>query len=227
MLGWKRFTVHLVDKQYLIPGRVVDTQTALVILDLTAFHAAIKSCEDNFGGPLSQTSFFQQSSERRPGPLSSPNCLKQPRLADVPGREKSTAIASTLHGDGKCLGWSLLDLVQSQTQGFRDHASDLETPIADIDLWNVIVDQQIVHTRWRNRIAQSLQRHSSIAGGELKLFFVEIIRLRESAAVANNRELSCGVLFCHHRLLGMNYLSRFNSSVSPQLTVTKSASIPT
>ena len=87
VLRRQRLAVHFIDQQNLGPGRFFDGQTALVVLHLIAFDAAIQTGKNNFRGSAVDAGFLQDGSKRRAGPLGGADGFEKPRLADAPRRK--------------------------------------------------------------------------------------------------------------------------------------------
>ena len=100
MLRRQRLAVHLIDQQDLVAHRFADRETALVKLNLFAFDALIEAGKNNLDSGATEAGVLQDSSERRARPFGVTDRFEKPWLADAAGREKSSAVAGTLHGDG-------------------------------------------------------------------------------------------------------------------------------
>jgi len=62
-----------------------------------------------------------------------------------------------------------LQLVQRQRERSLDQTSELEPPLGRVHVRNVEVDQQVVEAERRELVAQRLERHAVVPGGELQL----------------------------------------------------------
>ncbi len=167
MLRQQRRAVHLVGEQDVLAERLVEPEAPrVVVLDL-ALDAAVEAGEDEVAGGFRESRLLEDRSERRSGPLGRPDGFAHPRLARSVVRDQRAAVSRALERDRERPRGARAEVGEGERQRLPNEAADLEPPRVRVDVRDVEVDQEVVETGRRDRLAQQLERHAVVSRRQL------------------------------------------------------------
>ena len=169
MLGRERRTVHLVREQHLGPMCVHEREAALVRLLNASLQAVVEAGEDELDRVVGHAGLRQEPAQGRPAPDRRTYGLLEPGLADDVGLDEHPAVARALHRHGRLHRRAGAKLVQGERQRRGDEAIDLQPVRGRLDRGDVVVRQEVVEARRRDRVAKRLERHRVVPCGEPEL----------------------------------------------------------
>jgi hypothetical protein len=197
VLGLKRPAVHFVGEDDLVAHRFLDGEAAFVGVGDVALDTLVEAGEHEFDCFGAESGVFEDPAERGAGPFGGADGLDEPGLADGTGVEEGAAVRAAA------------DLIQVEGEGALHKAADVQAPICEFDAGDVEVDEEVVDAGGRDGVAERLQGHAAVAGGELYLLAVEVAGRGQAAAIADGRETAGPFVGAQGRLL-------FGQRVSPR-----------
>ena len=167
VLGRQRSAVHLVREQRV--AGLADRERALVGLRYPALDAAVEGAEEKLDPRVLRARLLEQRSEWRACPFRRAHRLGEPRLAERARLQQCPAVAGALEGDRLLHARTLPKLVEGEAQGALHRAADHELEAVRVDRRDVVVDQEVVQARGRDRMPQGLEREAVVTRGQPQL----------------------------------------------------------
>ena len=173
MLRRQRRAVHLVC-EHGVP-RVVEPETALVLLLDLLLETAVEPGEDDLRSVVERRGLLQQRRQRYASPSRSSDGLVQPRLAARARIQSGSAVPSAFHRDGKRDPGPSPDLLEGKGSRGGNMPGELERPRCCVDERDVEVHQEVVHPDGRDVIAEPFERHAVVPSRGLQLLHGDVI----------------------------------------------------
>jgi len=166
VLRRERLAVHGVHEQHVVAERLVERQAALVVLLDPALDAVVSTSERHLDSVVMDACLTQQRRQRRARPVSRADRLVEPGLADRARSEPGPAVPGAFERDAVGNARPRLDGGEVERRWTLDVAIDPQPPGPGVEIWDVVVDQQVVQSHRCDVIAQRLQRHAVVARRE-------------------------------------------------------------
>ena len=174
MLGQERRAVHLVGEQDVVAERLLEREAALEVLRLAGLYPAVEPGEDDLDGVVERPGLGEDRRERRPAPGGGADRLVQPGLAERAraGRSARPLPAHSIVTSSSMAGRARRS-PSEKASGRETRPPTMSSKPAGVDRGNVVVREQVVQPGRGDRVAERLERHPVVAGGQLKLDLAE------------------------------------------------------
>ena len=169
MLGEKRQAIHLVGEQDLGLLRLVEWQPALVVLLGLPFEAVVPAGEDDVRRRLRHPSEPEHVGQVCAAPARRADRFLDPGLADDGRLDQRPAVSGALHRRRHLDCRQVAQIVERERQRRRDEPPDLESVRRLVDERDVVVDQEVVEPRRRDRVTERLERQRVVSCREPQL----------------------------------------------------------
>src|SRR5215813_5674820 len=157
VLRLERATVHLVGEENLRALRIVEAETARVIVLAPLLDPVIGPDEDDLHGTRLDPRILEHARERGASPFCGADRFVEPWLADRTRMQSCAAVAGTLERDQRGPARSDADVVERESELAPDVAADAQPPGGLIDRRNVEVNEQIVQPAGGHVVAQRFE----------------------------------------------------------------------